>query len=131
MKCQRKMITFGKVPGKPGLWMGSEPIHVLDGWKRRIQRDEYLRLGRVLSRRQHVEVEQERSVDGEYQRLAWTLLELQRRAYHPRTNYVQEEKDLIMKVKTLAACVERVRSEEEAKCEDVRTKSAAALEAVE
>ena len=60
-----------------------------------------MRLGRVLHPDSDAALKAEREPDGEHERLAWTLLELKRRACRQPYNVVKEEKDLLLEKRRL------------------------------
>ena len=87
----------------------AEKRALFDGWVRRVQRLDQEQVGRRLRADVAAALVAEREPDGEHVRLAWTLLELKRRACKLRRNFVLEEKELLLEKRRLKSELEMLR----------------------
>ena len=91
----------------------AEKRALLEGWVRRKQRLDKSVRGRVLSAEVESALAAEREPDAAHGRLAWTLLELKRRAGRLREDVVEVEKDCLRLRRSLLSDVEKEEAERE------------------
>ena len=107
----------------------AEKKSLLEGWMRLKQRWDREQSGRILSRAVEAALESERDPDGEHERLAWTLLELQRRARRSRIDVVDRIKVCLRERRELLGEIDRLERKRLVSKEEVELEFAVKLDA--